>query len=70
MREHRERRHLLRLGRVDERVTRPCGSLGCPHPAPWLLASKRQRFLRYFCATCAEGLFKTGKFLMLIPKEL
>ncbi len=44
----------------------PCGTLGCENPAPWLLASKRQRFLRYFCLTCAVELMKTGKFLMLV----
>ncbi len=44
----------------------PCSSTGCNAPAPWLLASKKQRFLRYFCLPCALKLFETGKFLMLI----
>jgi hypothetical protein len=47
----------------------PCGSLACPRPATRLLASKRQRFLRYFCVPCATELFKSNKFLMLIHSE-
>ncbi len=69
MRQHGQRRHLLRLGRLAEPVT-PCGTLGCPNPGKYLLGSKRQRFVRRFCFDCAEKLFPTGKYLMLLPKDV
>ena len=47
----------------------PCGTLGCPNDARWLLASKQQRFLRYFCRSCAAELHETGKFLTLIDRN-
>ncbi len=44
----------------------PCSHPGCHVPAPWLLASKPQRFLHYYCLQHAVELMETGKFLMLV----
>jgi hypothetical protein len=43
-----------------------CGALTCTKPGPWLLASKKQRFLHYYCLDHAVELHKTGKFLTLV----
>ncbi len=48
----------------------PCGTLGCPNPGKYILGSKRQRFVHRFCFDCAEKLFPTGKYLMLVPKDV
>jgi hypothetical protein len=47
-------------------MTPPCSASGCTAVAPWLLASKKQRFLHYYCLQHAVELMKTGKFLMLV----